>query len=156
MARVICSNVMAHLMVQKVNHLTSRMSVVTLVHPDETFTVTAQHLILQCGLFNDDPSLLTAPYTIRSSVPLPLFQDFVAALEGKPLEINRENVAGLSLLCAEFGFRSLAAELADMPGPPAVTGVVQFAARFECTGARVAFSVRGCCLTRSVCVCCRR
>jgi hypothetical protein len=96
------------------------MSVVTLVHPDETFTVTAQHLVRQCGLFNNNAALLVPPYTVRSSVPLPLFRDFVAALEGKPLEINRENVAGLSLLCAEFGFRSLAAELAGLPGPPAV------------------------------------
>jgi hypothetical protein len=104
---------------KKWTHFTSRMSVVALVHPGETFTVTAQCLVSQCGLCNDDASLLAAPSAVRSPVPLPLFRDFVAALEGKPLEINRENVAGLSLLCAEFGFRSLAAGLADGRGSPA-------------------------------------
>jgi hypothetical protein len=95
------------------------MSLVALIYQGETFTVTAHHLVSQCSLFNDNASLLTAPYTIRSSIPLPLFRDFVAALEDKPIEINRENVAGLSFLCAEFGFRSLAAELADVRGSSA-------------------------------------
>jgi hypothetical protein len=53
---------------------TSRMSVVALVHPGETFTVTAQCFVSQCGLFNDDPSLLAAPSAVRSPVPLPLFR----------------------------------------------------------------------------------
>jgi hypothetical protein len=99
------------------------MSLVTLVHPGETFTVTAQNLVSQCGLFNTRASLLTAPYTVRSPVPLHLFRDFVAALAGKPLEINRENVSGLSLLCAEFGFRSLAGKVAGFRASPAFLAV---------------------------------
>jgi hypothetical protein len=94
------------------------MVVVELVHSGVIFKVTAQRLVTHCSLFSSDPSLTLAPYAVRSSVSLPLFRDFVAALEDGPLTIGNENVRGLSLLCAEFGFLSLAAKVSESRSSP--------------------------------------
>jgi hypothetical protein len=94
------------------------MAVVELVHPDGTFEVTAQRLVTHWSLFSSDPSLTLAPYAVRSSVSLLLLRDFVAALEDGPLTIGNENVRGLSLLCAEFGFWSLAAKVSAFRSSP--------------------------------------
>jgi hypothetical protein len=72
--------------------------------------VPRERLASQCDLFND-PALLAAPYAVCSSVPLPAFQDFVAALNQETLELTNDNVGGVALLCAEFGFRAFAAKL---------------------------------------------
>jgi hypothetical protein len=60
-----------------------------------------------------DPTLLTVPCTVRSSRPLTAFRDFIAALEGRVVEIRDENSDGLSLFSSEFGFQALSVNLAD-------------------------------------------
>jgi hypothetical protein len=88
------------------------MAVVTLVHSGQTFQVSSERLLGQCEFFND-PALLAAPYAVRSSVPLPAFRDFVAALNQETFELTNENVGGLALLCAEFGFRAFTAKISE-------------------------------------------
>jgi hypothetical protein len=82
----------------------------TLIHSDQTFQISDEPLVSQCELFND-PALLAAPYTVRSSVPLAIFREFLAALNEETFELTYENVGGLSLLCDEFGFRAFSARL---------------------------------------------
>jgi hypothetical protein len=94
------------------------MAVVALVHSGDTFRVPRERLLSQCDLFND-PALLAAPSAVRSSVPLPAIRDFVAALNQETLELTNENVGGLALLCAEFGFRGFAAKLSEFKASPA-------------------------------------
>jgi hypothetical protein len=91
------------------------MVVVSLVHSGETFQVSRERLLSQCELFND-PALLAAPSIVRSSVPLAIFRDFLAALNQEAFELTSENVGGLSLLCAEFGFRAFAAKISEFSG----------------------------------------
>jgi hypothetical protein len=98
------------------------MAVVALVHSGETFRVPRERLASQCDLFND-PALLAAPYAVRSSVPLPAFRDFLAALDQETFELTNENVGGLALLCAEFGFRAFSAKLSAFKGSPAFRAV---------------------------------
>jgi hypothetical protein len=95
------------------------MSVVALVHPSGTATVSVRRLAGQCTLFAGDPALAAPPYTVRASVPLSLFRDFVAALEGEAIQITNGTVGGLSLLCAEFGFQALTAKLSEFRASPA-------------------------------------
>jgi hypothetical protein len=86
------------------------MSLVALVHPGQTVQVSHERLASQCELFND-PALFAAPYTVRSSVVLAIFRDFVRALNKETFELTNDNFDGLSLLCAEFGFRAFSANL---------------------------------------------
>jgi hypothetical protein len=79
------------------------MALVALIHSGQTFQVSHERLVSQCELFND-PALLAAPYIVRSSVPLPVFRDFLAALNQETFELTNDNVGGLMRLCAEFGF----------------------------------------------------
>jgi hypothetical protein len=99
------------------------MAVVALVHSGETFRVPRERLASQCDLFND-PALLAAPYAVRSSVPLAAFRAFVAALNKETFELTNDNVGGLSLLCAEFGFRAFSARLSEFRASPAFHAVL--------------------------------
>jgi hypothetical protein len=51
------------------------------------------------------------PYRIYSGVSLDDFQDFVSALQNKPIKINDRNFPRLSQLSEEFGFQALLAKL---------------------------------------------
>jgi hypothetical protein len=95
------------------------MASVKLVHPEETFEVALRGVVTHCDLFSTSPALLTIPSTVRSSVRADTFRDFIAALEGKAVEITNENFRGLSLLCSEFGFQALSAKLGDFRASPA-------------------------------------
>jgi peptidoglycan hydrolase CwlO-like protein len=86
---------------------------VSLVHPHARRAVSAARLIDKCTLFKTNLSLLTAPYSVKSSVPVEVFRAFVSALEDGAVEITKANVAGLSLLCTEFGFGALGTRLSD-------------------------------------------
>jgi hypothetical protein len=48
-----------------------------------------------------------------SSVSVADFRQFVSAMDGGAVAIMNENISGLSLLCDEFGFAGLAAELLE-------------------------------------------
>jgi hypothetical protein len=98
------------------------MSFVAVDHSGETFQVPLERLLSQCELFSD-LALLAAPYTIRSSVSLAVFQDCLAALNKETFELTNDNVGGLSLLCAEFRFRALAARLSEFKASPAFRAV---------------------------------
>jgi hypothetical protein len=98
------------------------MAVVALIHSGETLRVPRERLASQCELFND-PVFLVAPYAVRSSVPLPAFRDFVAELNQETFELTNENVGGLALLCAEFGFRAFSAQLSEFKKSPAFCAV---------------------------------
>jgi ribosomal protein L29 len=89
------------------------MTSVTLVHPEETVTVSVARVVTKCGLFKKNVPLSASPYRVQSSVPLGLFREFVAALEGKAVTITDTNFTGLERLCDEFGFEGLAKHLSE-------------------------------------------
>jgi hypothetical protein len=89
------------------------MSSIILIHPEEKCEVVGLHVINKCNLFRNNLILTTVPYKIRSSVPLSIFLQFVLALNGNTLTITDSNLVGLSLLCEEFGFETLGAQLLE-------------------------------------------
>jgi hypothetical protein len=92
------------------DHL-SRLAKVSLVHPQETFHVSADLLVQKSDLFRDNPVLADSPYTPKSGVSLAEFREFVSALEGSTLTITKDNISVLSQLCDEFRFQDLSAHL---------------------------------------------
>jgi hypothetical protein len=93
-------------------HLTT-MALVTLLHPEKMFTIPILQAINKCSLFQNTPTLLVSPYRIQSSVSLSIFQEFLSALEGNPINITDTNFTELDRLCKEFGFSELAAKLSE-------------------------------------------
>jgi hypothetical protein len=91
------------------------MASVTLVHPEETLTVSLLQAITKCGLFQTNPALAAIPYALHSSVPLALFRQFVSALAGNPIEVTSANFSGLSRLSDEFGLTDLRSKLSESP-----------------------------------------
>jgi hypothetical protein len=63
--------------------------------------------------FPDDPILLNSPYRIQSAVGLGALQLFLAALQGDPPKLMKDNMNDLFLLCEEFGFAALLSEVSD-------------------------------------------
>jgi hypothetical protein len=89
------------------------MAKLALVHPQETFQVSARLLVQKCDLFCNDLSLLVSPYNLKSLVPLSDFHDFVSALDGAEIAINNNNFRALSRLCEEFGFAEFSARVSE-------------------------------------------
>jgi hypothetical protein len=89
------------------------MASVTLVHPEETFTIPVLPAIYKSGLFQKNPALLVSPYRIQSSVSLSIFREFLSALEGNAINITDTNFRELDRLCEEFGFSELTAKLSE-------------------------------------------
>jgi hypothetical protein len=89
------------------------MSSVTLLHPEETFKIPTLQTINKCSLFQNNPTLLSSPYRVQSSVSLSIFREFLSALEGNPINITDTNFTELHQLCKEFGFSELAAKLSE-------------------------------------------
>jgi hypothetical protein len=87
------------------------MSLVELVHPQGSQQVSVVPLTKKCDLFKNNPGLILTPYRVQSGVSLEDFQDFVSALEDKPISINDRNFPGLSRLSEEFRFQSLSKKL---------------------------------------------
>jgi hypothetical protein len=100
----------------KMIHLTfpGAMTSVTLVHPEETFTVPLLQTVNKCSLFQNNPALLDSPYRVQSSVSLSIFREFLSALEGKAIKITDTNFTGLQWLSAEFGLGELAGKLSKI------------------------------------------
>jgi hypothetical protein len=78
----------------------------TLIHPRGTIQVSPKLLVQKCGLFGDNPPLTATPYVLTSEVSFSDFVEFVSELEDKHVQITRDNVRGLSLLCDEFRFQA--------------------------------------------------
>jgi hypothetical protein len=74
------------------------MALVALVHPEGTVTVPGLHAMTKCTLFQQNIPLMASPYTLRSTVPLTVFRQFVSALEGNAIEITSANFSGLTQL----------------------------------------------------------
>jgi hypothetical protein len=91
----------------------AEMSQVALVHPLQTFKVSARLIVLKCDLFTENPRLAASPYTVRSPVSLSDFQEFASALEGNLVKITNDNFKGLSALSEEFRFGDLAGLLSQ-------------------------------------------
>lgn len=73
-----------------------------LIHEGETFSVLKLLLIVNCEIFEDDPTLLARSFPVRSAVSAAHVRLFVKAIEGTDPELTYENSAALRLLCSEF------------------------------------------------------
>jgi hypothetical protein len=69
----------------------SWMSLVELMNPQGGHQVSVVPLVTKCDLFKNNPALFGAPYRVQSGVSLDDFQDFVSALEDKPINIKDRN-----------------------------------------------------------------
>jgi hypothetical protein len=115
------------------------MAYVTLVIAQESRQVSGLQLIRKCKLFQQNLSLVLAPYNVHSSVSLNIFNDFVSALEDREVQITKANSAGLILLVTEFGFDGLADQLSvfhesqrfEMPASTEVTDLRKKVASLE-------------------------
>jgi hypothetical protein len=96
----------------------SDMANATLVLGDASLTLAGVPLFTNCKLFGNNLTLAASPYLVNSSVGLEVFQLFLEAVEGKEIQITKQNVADLSQLCTEFGFESLSKKISaflDLP-----------------------------------------
>jgi hypothetical protein len=75
-----------------------------LIYEGWTFSVLRRVLIANCDIFEDDPTLLTRPYTVKWRVSAVHFYLFIKALEGSDPVLTHESAAALRLLCNEFKF----------------------------------------------------
>jgi hypothetical protein len=89
----------------------SLMNSITLVHAQESRQVSGRQFIHKCTILNENPAMIAAPYLVRSSVSLSVFNDFVSALEDEAIQITKDNYGGLMLLVNEFGCQDLAEQL---------------------------------------------
>jgi hypothetical protein len=89
------------------------MALVTLLHPEQTVKIPTLQVMTKCSLFQNNPTLLTSPYRIQSSVTLSIFREFLSALEGNAINITDTNFTELDRLCTEFDFIELAAKLSE-------------------------------------------
>jgi hypothetical protein len=89
------------------------MALVTLVHPEETFTIPALQAMTKCNIFQNNTTLLISPYRVKSSVSLSIFREFLSAFDGNSINITSTNFTELQRLCNEFGFTEIAAKLSE-------------------------------------------
>jgi hypothetical protein len=89
------------------------MASVTLLHPEETFTIPSPQAMNKCSLFQNNPTLTTSPYRVESPFSLSIFREFLSALEGNAINITDTNYTELQRLCNKFGFTEVAAKLSE-------------------------------------------
>jgi hypothetical protein len=89
------------------------MAVAELVLPGRRFRIRSIPLLMSCETFENDPSLLSQPYEVRSTVSPDLFRAFLDAILGGVPEITRSNVINFGLLSKEFGFALLSQAVRD-------------------------------------------
>jgi hypothetical protein len=83
----------------------------------QIFQLSRGRLLSQCEFCKAHPPFLAWPCTVRTSVRLALFRDFLAALNQETIKLTNTNVGGLPLLCTELGFRAFAAKISEFcPG----------------------------------------
>jgi hypothetical protein len=112
----------------------TRTLTLTLIHPEQTFTIQALQVINKCSSFQNNPALLASPYRIQSSISLSIFREFVSTLEGKSITITNTNLIGLEQLYEEFGFSDLSAKLSNFKSRSESSQGRQFESQF--TGMR--------------------
>jgi TPR repeat protein len=75
------------------------------------FPVRKPVLLSKLNLFLLNPALLgEGDYQVQSDVSIPVFAEFIKAVEDKNYTVTEQNVDALSLLCEEFSFGELAAQ----------------------------------------------
>jgi hypothetical protein len=84
-----------------------RMSELELILGSQRLHVSTRSL-MTCGLFQNDPTLLSRPYTVRCRPSPSAFQLFLAAVEGRDFKLTHDIASDVLDLCTEFGFPSLA------------------------------------------------
>jgi hypothetical protein len=89
-------------------------AVVALVHFGGSRKVLTIALCDQCDHFKKLSSKVPAEYHIQSKVSINQFHLFVDALEGHPIKLVPSDCEALGLLCEEFGFVTLAANVAKV------------------------------------------
>jgi hypothetical protein len=89
------------------------MAVAELVLGGRPFRIRSIPLFMSCQTFENDPSLLSRPYAVRSTVSPDVFRAFLDAILGAAPEITRSNVIDFGLLSREFGFTLLSQAVAD-------------------------------------------
>jgi uncharacterized coiled-coil protein SlyX len=94
------------------------MAKATLVLGDASLTVASVSLVTNCSLFGNNLTLAASPYNVKSSVALEVFQLFLESVEGKDIQITKQNASDLSRLCTEFGFESLSRKLSAFLDSP--------------------------------------
>jgi hypothetical protein len=87
------------------------MALVELSLGDKSFSVYGQSLRHACDKFTN--SLPTCAYVVQSAVGADLFSSFIDAVNGKDIEVTKDNVTSLGELSREFGFWRLSAKLSD-------------------------------------------
>jgi hypothetical protein len=107
----------------KPHHITFQMPSLKLVHPSgESRQISdTAYLFNKCKLFKQNPALLSADYSIQSSVSLPAFRAFAAALEDEKISINSQNFTDLAQLCEEFGYEALGQRVTEFQQSPDLT-----------------------------------
>jgi hypothetical protein len=93
-------------------HFTT-MTSVTLLHPEETFTIPALQAMTKCHLFQSNPTVLGSPYRVHSPVSLSIFREFLSALEGNSITLTDTNFPALLQLSEEFLFSELSTQLSQ-------------------------------------------
>jgi uncharacterized coiled-coil protein SlyX len=96
----------------------SDMPKATLLLGDASHAVAELPLVTNCILFRNNLTLAASPYRVNSSVRLEVFRLFLEAVEGKEIQITKQNVADLSQLCTEFGFESLSRKISAFLNSP--------------------------------------
>jgi hypothetical protein len=72
------------------------------------FQVKKAILLENLGLFQENPSLLSAPeYEVQTQVPPEIFAVFVSIIEGNPITLSKDSCDFLGLLAQEFRFKTL-------------------------------------------------
>jgi hypothetical protein len=78
------------------------MALVTLLHPEGTFTIPILQAISKCRLFEKDTTLLVSPYRVQSLISLSIFREFISTLEGKAIKITDTNYTELKRSIQNF------------------------------------------------------
>jgi hypothetical protein len=83
------------------------MTSLTLLHPEETFTIPILQVMNKCSFFQNNATFLG--WFLLTGFNLL----FLSALDGNAIKITDTNFTEFDRLCDEFGFSELAAKLSD-------------------------------------------
>jgi hypothetical protein len=86
------------------------MLTTNLIFNDSVFPVSRRHL-MNCGLFEKNPTLFISPYQVRSSTSPAIFRQFLDSLEGLPVQLTDSTISLMCDLCEEFEFGPLSLQL---------------------------------------------
>jgi hypothetical protein len=89
------------------------MAIVKLLDRGATWKVRGLALMNKYTTFSNNPTLMSLPYFVTSTLLIDAFEAFVSYLNGSDIEITHDHFTGLNRLCLEFGYRELAAKLQE-------------------------------------------